>query len=46
MSEKVYIPEIVEDAPVYKCTHDPKYQTCRGCNDDWCKDCYDKHECD
>lgn len=39
-------PEILEPEPVYHgCKHEPIWNTCRECNEDFCKDCWERHEC-
>lgn len=30
----------------FECKERIKYQTCRACNDTFCKECYPEHDCD
>ena len=39
-------PDVLDPEPIYfTCTHDPKWESCRGCNEDFCELCYERHEC-
>lgn len=30
----------------FECKDKIKWQTCKHCNDSYCVDCYEKHDCD
>lgn len=36
--------EIIDPGYVGHCDHDPKWNTCRECNNDFCKECWQRHD--
>jgi len=42
--DKPIVPEIMEPEYISSCEHEDKWQTCRVCNDDFCKICWEQHD--